>query len=338
MTSTKWPNADARHSGSGLHNYLPHHPADVVVPPRSYYCQDSKPLAGCRIAVKDMFDLQGFPTTLCNLAWAESWGSTKKTTAPSIQRLQDLGAIIVGKTRLNAMVIREETMECVEFLAPFNPRGDGYQTSSDSDKLEKKPLEVTRILYPTDYLPTKNAAQTAVIDQFIRDLEESTGVNKTEINLVEEWRKTKETTSEDDLPEHLSRAGTMPYYKDAIKIVKSWFDDYTEAHGKTPFIHRALRWRWEEADKLSDKERDQVLPVEDSKPSYRDDPPPPFGLLSGFSPLYMSPIAGAPEITAPVGEVPYQSLITRREEHLPVSISLVSAPGKHMSSWRDDSH
>lgn len=106
----------------------------VVVPPRSYAHVKTTletPLIGARIAVKDMFDIKGFKTTLCNRAWTE-YQSPKTETAPSIQRLQDLGACIVGKTRLNAMVVREETMECVEFLAPYNPRGDGYQTSSGS--------------------------------------------------------------------------------------------------------------------------------------------------------------------------------------------------------------
>lgn len=105
----------------------------VVVPSRSYYTQElpGKPLLGWRIAVKDIFDIEGSQTTLCNRAWGEFHG-IKPTTASCIRRLQDLGAYIVGKTRLNAMLVREETMECVEFLAPFNPRGDGYQTSSGS--------------------------------------------------------------------------------------------------------------------------------------------------------------------------------------------------------------
>lgn len=106
----------------------------VVVPSRSYSSSKkdpNKPLLGVRITVKDIFDIKNFKTTLCNRAWTE-YHAQKAETAPSVQRLQDLGAVIVGKTRLNAMVVREEPMECVEFLAPFNPRGDGYQTPSGS--------------------------------------------------------------------------------------------------------------------------------------------------------------------------------------------------------------
>lgn len=106
----------------------------AVVPPQSYSRSadlTEKPLADVTIAVKDMFDIEGSRTTLCNRAWTE-YQSPKDETAPCIKRLQDLGAWVVGKTRLNAMVVREEAMECVEFLAPSNPRGDGYQTSSGS--------------------------------------------------------------------------------------------------------------------------------------------------------------------------------------------------------------
>ena len=106
----------------------------MVVPSRCYSGSRSvagKPLLGVRIVVKDIFDVQGFKTSLCNRAWME-YHLPKSATAPSVERLQALGAVLVGKTRLNAMVVREECMECVEFLAPFNPRGDGYQTSSGS--------------------------------------------------------------------------------------------------------------------------------------------------------------------------------------------------------------
>ena len=71
-----------------------------------------------------------------------------------------------------------------------------------------------------------------------------------------------------------------------------------------------------------------VLPIENGRPSDRDATPPPFDLLGGFSPLYLSPIAGTPELTAPVGEISYFSRISDREEPMPISVSVVSSPGK----------
>ncbi|TGO30773.1 hypothetical protein BPAE_0003g00570 [Botrytis paeoniae] len=116
-----------------LDNTITANQVRMVVPSRSYSIKkpSDKPLAGIRIAVKDIFDIKGFKTSLCNRAWNE-YHAPKSESARSVQRLQDLVAAVVGKTRLNAMIVREEAMECVEFLAPFNPRGDGYQTSSGS--------------------------------------------------------------------------------------------------------------------------------------------------------------------------------------------------------------
>ena len=73
-----------------------------------------------------------------------------------------------------------------------------------------------------------------------------------------------------------------------------------------------------------------MLPIENGEPNYRDAIPPPFGLLSGFSPLYLSTIAGTPEITAPVGEISYESRISNRKEPMPISVSIASAPGKSL--------
>ena len=38
----------------------------------------------------------------------------------------------MSKVKLQAMIMREEPMECIEFEAPFKPRADGYQVPSGS--------------------------------------------------------------------------------------------------------------------------------------------------------------------------------------------------------------
>ena len=54
------------------------------------------------------------------------------STAPSIQTLIDAGASIVGTTKLSSMISREEPTEATDYQAPFNPRGDGYQSPAGS--------------------------------------------------------------------------------------------------------------------------------------------------------------------------------------------------------------
>lgn len=81
--------------------------------------------------MKDSIDISGHKTTLCNRAWMDLY-PPKKEDAACIKTLTEAGAIIVGKVKLQAMIMREEPLECVEFTAPFNPRGDGYQVPSGS--------------------------------------------------------------------------------------------------------------------------------------------------------------------------------------------------------------
>jgi amidase len=73
-----------------LHGFMPY--PHVVSPHAS-----SGPLAGLTFAVKDLFDIQGYPTSGGQpLILAQS--GIKTTTAPTIQRLLDSGATLVGKT------------------------------------------------------------------------------------------------------------------------------------------------------------------------------------------------------------------------------------------------
>lgn len=48
------------------------------------------------------------------------------TTASSVQRLIDLGAVIVGKTKTTQFASGEYPPDWVDYQCPFNPRGDGY--------------------------------------------------------------------------------------------------------------------------------------------------------------------------------------------------------------------
>lgn len=55
------------------------------------------PLAGLTFAIKDNFDVAGLPTT----AACPSYAHTAHSTAPSVQRLLDAGAVLVGKTNMD---------------------------------------------------------------------------------------------------------------------------------------------------------------------------------------------------------------------------------------------
>ncbi|KAI0198309.1 amidase signature domain-containing protein [Astrocystis sublimbata] len=107
----------------------------IAVPSRLYSKKSpSLPLAGMIFSVKDNYKISGVPTTQSNWAWCELYeGKPENETAAYVRELIELGAVLVGKTKMCAFASSEEaTDQWIDFHAPFNPRGDGYQSSSGS--------------------------------------------------------------------------------------------------------------------------------------------------------------------------------------------------------------
>ncbi|KAF1975926.1 hypothetical protein BU23DRAFT_456849, partial [Bimuria novae-zelandiae CBS 107.79] len=315
---------------SSLHHsfLLMNNPTTALVPSRcTSHPTPQQPLHGLLILVKDIFAVASTKTTLCNRAWTALYPpapSTAPSTAPCIQTLLNIGAILLGKTKLNAMIVREETMECVDESAPWNPQGDGYQSCSGS-----------------------SSGSAAAVGAY-------TWVDFA-VGSDNAWENSgPQSVEEDDLSEYLKEAGTLPYYCDSYDQLASFRDDYCVKFGKAPFVHRTLRWRWEIAQTVTPAQHSELLrrldlykswllttlfridrdgnpivalPIEDGTPTYRDADPPPFTLLSGYSPLDLSPIAGMPEVTAPVGEITYFSEVTQWEEPLPTAVLVAGKPG-----------
>jgi hypothetical protein len=112
---------------------LPGQSLAVAVPSRLYFRKTTdKPLAGVRLGVKDVFDIQGLKTSNGNRAWYHLYPAANRA-APAVQNLLDAGAAIVGKMKTSQFANGESaTADWVDYHAPFNPRGDGYQDPSSS--------------------------------------------------------------------------------------------------------------------------------------------------------------------------------------------------------------
>ncbi|OKL57895.1 hypothetical protein UA08_06631 [Talaromyces atroroseus] len=100
----------------------------VAVPSRLYSAKiPSQPLAGVRLAVKDIFDIQGVRTSAGSRAWYHFYPPAN-VTSPVVQALVDAGAVIVGKVKTSQFANGElATADWIDYHSPFNPRGDGYQ-------------------------------------------------------------------------------------------------------------------------------------------------------------------------------------------------------------------
>lgn len=105
----------------------------VAVPSRLYFeSSREKPLDGLRVTVKDNYKLSGVVQTMGSRSYSRLYG-TQTETADTVRTLIDLGAVIVGKTKLGAYAGSEVPPDkCVDYFPPWNPRGDGYQGPSGS--------------------------------------------------------------------------------------------------------------------------------------------------------------------------------------------------------------
>ncbi|KAF5620711.1 monocarboxylate transporter 4 [Fusarium sp. NRRL 25303] len=105
----------------------------IAVPSRLYFTPTKKrPLAGLRLSVKDLYDLKGVKTSGGNRALYEM-SKVKTKTALCVQKLIDAGAVVVGKNKMSEFAFAGPSFtEHIDYLLPFNPRGDGYNSPGDS--------------------------------------------------------------------------------------------------------------------------------------------------------------------------------------------------------------
>lgn len=104
----------------------------VAVPSRlKATASTSRPLSGWRVAVKEIFKIEGIKTSVCNRAYYELYPPAPQTAA-CVKLVQQKGACVIGTTKLAAFAATEEPIECVDYQAPWNPRADGYQSPAGS--------------------------------------------------------------------------------------------------------------------------------------------------------------------------------------------------------------
>ncbi|KAG4255608.1 hypothetical protein FPRO03_04557 [Fusarium proliferatum] len=104
----------------------------VGVPSRIYHPpSDDYPLAGVRIGVKDIYDVSGLKTGAGSRAYYDIYPEANGT-APAVQQLLDAGAVLVGKMKTTQFAAPENARDAIDYQAPFNPRGDGYQEVGSS--------------------------------------------------------------------------------------------------------------------------------------------------------------------------------------------------------------
>lgn len=89
------------------------------------------PLAGLRVVIKDNIHLKGTKVSQGSRAFYDTY-PPQQASAECVQRLLDKGVAIVGKTKMTSFANWEEPLEYIDYQAPWNPRGDRYQSPGGS--------------------------------------------------------------------------------------------------------------------------------------------------------------------------------------------------------------
>lgn len=108
----------------------PRHQAFLPYPDAAVPSAPTGPLAGLTLAVKDIFEVAGYPTGAGN-AYELARSGVKQTTAPVVQTLLDAGAAFVGKTYTDELAY-SLLGQNVHFGSSTNPAFPGFITGGSS--------------------------------------------------------------------------------------------------------------------------------------------------------------------------------------------------------------
>lgn len=197
-------------------------------------------------------------------------------------------------------------------------------------------------------------------ENVIEQLEKHLRCSRTVFNFEDLWRDTHPEGQSEDLDK---ATGHIYSILTTFSVVREQIDPFIDMYqdrnnGKIPFIDPIVKARLDfgrklrptqavdatqSADMFSKWVKEVLFETADIKtelpllifpqswgrPEYRDTPKPgeDFLSFSTFSTYSLSYLSGCPDCTMPVGEVPYFSRVTKREEYLPISLSILSPPG-----------
>ena len=225
-----------------------------------------------------------------------------------------------------------------------------------SKMLSKRPkrLKKPAIIYPLDFFPVQNIMQMDIVDLFISDLERYLGVVIIKVSITSMWDQDPPLEGKgQSVEDYLKDTVINSYYRDFYNSTDKFRATYRDKHHKEPFVTPFNHWRWEIGEQVSeahykdsmhrlsvykqwflkavmqDDELESllVLPIANVEPNYRDTPPPEPTPPTGFDSLFIPPILGSPDLVVPLGEIPYHSRISNKQEFLPVAVDIVGLPG-----------
>ncbi|KAF3480209.1 uncharacterized protein GIQ15_05556 [Arthroderma uncinatum] len=329
-------------------------------------------IAGWRMLIKDNIHLQGIKSSLGNKAFYDAY-PTQPETAECLKRLIDHGVVILGKAKMSSFGNWEEPTDYTDYQAPWNPRGDGYQSPGASssgcaaaissyDWLDIAIgtdtlgiyLPFSSIIWPIDFWKIIDADQCTLALQFVKDMESHLYIKHSKISFENVWSNSLPSEAAGlSLPEYINPATAALAY-DAYHNSDDFRARYLAKFRRQPYTTHPNQKTWGVGKTISKEQRDAgfkrlsiyehwltdtilsgehsnallVLPLESMSPRYRDEPPtfkrPP---QDGINTLAFGPVMKSPVLAVPIGEIPYESVVTKNKEKLPFVIAVMAPPG-----------
>ncbi|ORY19487.1 amidase signature domain-containing protein [Clohesyomyces aquaticus] len=218
--------------------------------------------------------------------------------------------------------------------------------------------------FPRPGHPNNRGAQAEqIFESVVSKLENHLSCKRQILNLDELWSSTHPDTMDASLSIATGKIyQTLVYYVTATDVIRPFIAKHkADRDGRTPYLEPIFKTRFEYGASVTQHDFDSAVvhfetfkkwlldvlfashtdetvillyPQSCGNPNYRDESKPPPTVIKpserfweGFSSYSISYVFGCPDITVPVGQVPYHSRITEHEEWLPISLSFLSQRG-----------
>lgn len=302
--------------------------------------------SGAAIAAYDWLDIAIGSDTTGSVMRPALWNGCF-SVRPSFGALaMDEGFFSCIKYLDTASFLGRDLEKCREFACNW------YGDKLNTDRLK----QISSIIWPTDYWKSIDFKQCDLAQSFMQGLEIELGLKHHNVSIAQEWDRNP--------PKEAGKSPLLGYILDATKWM--WYDDYHafddfrekywQMNSKAAYVSPPTRDAWEDSKTITKAQREEaverirvfrewfrqniiesdkghtilILPVENVYARYRDEHPrfqrPPVGMHN----LLLAPVLEAPEVVVPIGQIPYASKVTQREEQLPFVVGVMGLPGSDL--------
>ncbi|KAI1355890.1 amidase-like protein [Xylaria sp. FL0043] len=212
-------------------------------------------------------------------------------------------------------------------------------------------LKVARVLFPKEYHADHEGVQK-LAEEWVSSLATWLGANKLNISIEEIWSATKPTSACKGFFETFNKTFIDLIYSEFWSYLSDFRNAYKTRFDTDPYVCKVTQYLWKEGKLMSDVRKKEalnevsmhndwflrhlladdqtIIVVPRYKLDYRDEylPAPELRSFEGFDSNFHASLSGVPNIIVPIGQCPYHSKITGREEYFPVFVSIFAPKGK----------